>query len=261
MAMRRALTWFESRVLPRGWPDLLRQILILVGFYVLYGMVRLAVNGGAYDPGYQPFGDATRIINLERALHVFVEPAIQNWALPQQWLMEAASFIYLNAHLVVTGGVVLYIYLRHNRSFYLLRNAFMIAMVIALIGYALYPTAPPRLMPEWGLTDAVKQMTGITAEQGISSATLNLYAAVPSVHVCFAVLAGWSMASVSPRRWVKALSALYPVLITFVVIVTGNHYLTDVLLGAMTAGVSVVLARRVLPRVGVTKWALDEATA
>jgi membrane-associated phospholipid phosphatase len=259
--MRRALSWIESRVLPRGWIDLLLQILLLIGFYVLYGMVRLAVNGGAYNPGYRPFGDAYRIIHVERVLHVFVEPAIQNWAVPQHWLMVAASFIYLNAHLVVTGCVVAYIYARHNRSFYLLRNAFMIAMVIALIGYWLYPTAPPRLMPEWGFTDAVKQVTGITAEQGVSSSALNLYAAVPSVHVCFAVLAGWSMASLSSRRWVKAVWALYPVLITFVVIVTGNHYLTDVFLGALTAGVSVLLARRVLPRVGVAKWALDEATA
>jgi hypothetical protein len=259
--MRRALTLIESRVLPRGWTDLLRQILILVGCYVLYGMVRLIVNGGAYNPGYQPFGDAYRIIHLERVLHLFVEPAIQNWALSKHWLMDAADFIYLNAHLVVTGGVVAYIYVRHNRSFYLLRNAFIIAMLIALVGYGLYPTAPPRLMPEWGFTDAIKQFTGITAEQGASSAALNLYAAVPSIHVCFAILAGWSMAGLSSRRWVKALWSLYPVLITFVVIVTGNHYLTDVFLGGLTAGASVLVARRVLPRVGLAKWTLDEATA
>ena len=43
---------------------------------------------------------------------------------------------------------------------------FMIAMLIALVGYALYPTAPPRLMPEWGFTDAIQQFTGVTAEHG-----------------------------------------------------------------------------------------------
>ncbi len=259
--MRRALTWIEARVLPRGWPDLLRQILILVGFYLLYSAVRVLVHGGAYDPGYRPFGDATQIINLERVLHVFVEPAIQNWALSKHWLMEIADFIYLNAHLIITGCVVAYIYVRRNSTFYLLRNAFLIAMVIALFGYWLYPTAPPRLMNEWGFTDAIQQFTGITVERGPSSALLNLYAAVPSMHVCFAILAGWSMAKLSVRRAAKVVWALYPLLITFVVIVTGNHYLTDVFLGALTAGASVWLAFRVLPRVGLAKWALDEAPA
>ncbi len=259
--MRRALTWFEARVLPRGWPDLLRQILILVGFYMLYGLVRVAVHGGAYDPGYRPFGDAVQIIHLERVLHVFVEPAIQNWALGKHWLMAIADFLYLNAHLIVTGAVVAYIYLRRNGSFYFLRNTFLIAMVIALLGYWLYPTAPPRLMPEWGFTDAIKQFTGITVEHGPSSAVLNLYAAVPSMHVCFAILAGWSMVRLAARRWVKVIWALYPLLITFVVIVTGNHYLMDVFLGGLTAGVSALLAHRVLPRIGLAKLTLDEAPA
>jgi membrane-associated phospholipid phosphatase len=259
--MRRALTWFEARVLPRGWSDLLRQILILVGFYVLYGLVRVAVHGGAYQPGYRPFGDAYQIIHLERVLHIFIEPAVQNWALSKHWLMDAADFIYLNAHLVVTGAVVAYVYARHNRSFYFLRNTFLIAMMIALLGYWLYPTAPPRLMPEWGFTDSIKQFTGITVEQGPSSAVLNLYAAVPSMHVCFAILAGWPMARLASRRWVKTLWTLYPLLITFVVIVTGNHYLIDVFLGGLTAGLSALLARQVLPRIRLAKWALDEATA
>jgi hypothetical protein len=259
--MRRALTLIESRVLPRGWTDLLRQIVLLVGFYLLYGIVRVVVHGGAYDPGYRPFGDAMQIIHLERVLHVFVEPAIQNWALSKHWLMDAADFIYLNAHLIVTGAVVAFIYLRRNGSFYFLRNAFLVAMVIALLGYWLYPTAPPRLMPEWGFTDAIKQFTGITVERGPSSAVLNLYAAVPSMHVCFAILAGWSMSSLSARRAFKVVWALYPLLITFVVIVTGNHYLMDVFLGALTAGISALLARQVLPRMGLAKWALDEATA
>ena len=114
--------------------------------------------------------------------------------------MDAADFIYLNAHLIVTGAIVAYIYLRRNGSFYFLRNAFLVAMVIALLGYWLYPTAPPRLMPEWGFTDAIKQFTGITVERGPSSAVLNLYAAVPSMHVCFAILAGWSMANLKRSR-------------------------------------------------------------
>jgi membrane-associated phospholipid phosphatase len=259
--MWRALRWIDARILPRGWLDLLRQVALFMSAYMLYSVVRLIVHGGAYVPGYQPFGDATRIIDFERTLHVFIEPTVQEWALGKRWLMDGADWIYLNAHLFVTIGVLVYIYLRHNRSFYFLRNTFIIAMLIALVAYWLYPTAPPRLMQEWGFTDAIQQFTGLTVEKGPSSAVLNLYAAVPSMHVCFAIMLGWPMAKLSRRRAVKVLWALYPLLITFVVIVTGNHYLTDVFLGALTAGVSALLAARVLPRLRLTRLTVDEAPA
>ena len=70
----------RARVLPRGWNDLIRQILLGVAAYMLYEVVRAVVDGSAFAPGYKPFGDATKIINLERLLHVFVEPSIQAWA-------------------------------------------------------------------------------------------------------------------------------------------------------------------------------------
>jgi membrane-associated phospholipid phosphatase len=259
--MRRALRWFEARVLPRGWLDLMRQLALFLGAYFLYSIVRLVVHGGAYNPGYRPFGDAMRIIDVERVLHVFVEPTIQEWALDKHWLIDGADWIYVNAHLFVTVGVLAWLYTRHNRSFYFVRNTFLIAMVIALVAYWLYPTAPPRLMPEWGFSDAVKQFTGITVEKGPSSEVLNLYAAVPSMHVCFAIMLGWPAAKLSRRRPIKVAWALYPLLITFVVIVTGNHYFMDVFLGALTAGISALLAQRVLPRLGFARWAFDEAPA
>ena len=70
-------------------------------------------------------------------------------------LMDFADWTYLNAHYFVTLGALVFIYLRRNDSFYFVRNMFMVAMAIALVGYFLYPTAPPRLMPEWGFTDSI----------------------------------------------------------------------------------------------------------
>jgi PAP2 superfamily len=255
------LRLFESRVLPHGWIDVIRQIALFVIAYVLYGLVRAIAYGNAYEPGYKPFGDAMRIIDLERVLHVFVEPSIQSWAINIHWLMDAADWTYLNAHYVVTITVLLFIYLRRNDSFYFVRNMFLIAMGLALIGYALYPTAPPRLMPEWGFTDAIQQFTGITVEHGASSAFLNLYAAVPSMHVCFAVMTGWPMVRLVRHRITKVAWALYPLWITFVVVATGNHFFTDVFLGALTAGISALLAKRLLARVRPDVWTFGQATA
>ena len=80
-----------------------------------------------------------KIIDLERTLHVFVEPSIQAWALDKHWLMDLADWTYLYAHYVVTLAVLIFIYLRRNDSFYFVRNMFIVSMAIALVGYALYP--------------------------------------------------------------------------------------------------------------------------
>jgi hypothetical protein len=259
--MRGRLRHIGVRALPHGWGDAIRQIGLFVGAYVLYGLVRAIVYGSAYNPGYKPFGDATKIIHLERVLHVFVEPSIQSWAVNKHWLIDFADWTYLNAHYLVTIGALLYIYLRRNESFYSVRNTFMIAMALALIGYAVYTTAPPRLMPEWGFTDTIQQFTGITVEKGASSAFLNLYAAVPSMHVCFAVMVGWPMVRLV-RHWAAKLAwGIYPFWITFVVVATGNHYFTDVFLGALTAAVSMVLAAQLLARARPDVWAFSHAPA
>jgi membrane-associated phospholipid phosphatase len=261
--MWRTLTFIERRVLPHGWKDLTRQILLFVGAYLLYQLVNGLIASG--NP-YKPFGDATKLIGLERALHVFVEPGIQAWAVNKHWLIDVADWAYLYSHYVITVCVLAFIYFRRNSSFYFVRNMFIIAMGIALIGYWLYPTAPPRLMPEWGFTDSISQLLGFNGamhfdNHGPEGALVNLYAAVPSMHVCFAVMTGWPMARLVRRRWARITWALYPLWITFVVVATGNHYLTDVFLGALTAGVAALLAKQLLARARPDVWAFSQATA
>jgi membrane-associated phospholipid phosphatase len=259
--MRRALELIEARVLPRGWKDLGRQFALVVGAYVLYQLVNGLIATGS---PYKPFGDATKVINLERTLHVFVEPSIQAWALYKHWLIDAADWSYLYSHYVITVGVLAFIYFRRNSAFYFVRNMFMIAMMIALVGYAVFPTAPPDLMPEWNFTDAVSQLFGSATSHIDGSAArafVNIYAAVPSMHVCFAVMTGWPMARLARRRAAKIAWALYPVWITFVVIATGNHYLTDVFLGALTAGVAALVAKQLLARARPDVWAFRPAAA
>ena len=256
--MQRRLRHIEARVLPRGWADVLRQLSLFLGAYVGYQVVRGVVDGNDVA---QATWNAYKVINLERTLHVFVEPGIQAWALHRRWLMDIADSSYLNAHYVVTIGALVWIYLRRNDSFYFVRNMFMVAMAFALVGYALYPTAPPRLMPQWGFTDSIQQFTGITVEHGPSSALLNLYAAIPSMHVCFALMIGWPMARLVKNRAAVIAWAVYPVFITFVVIATGNHYLTDVVLGAITALTSALLSKQLLARARPDAWAFGQAPA
>jgi len=256
--MQRRLRHIEARVLPHGWADVLRQLSLVLGAYLLYQVVRGLVDGNDVA---KATWNAYKVISLEQTLHVFIEPGVQAWVNHKKWLMDIADSSYLNAHYVCTIGALVWIYLRRNDSFYFVRNMFMVAMAFALIGYALYPTAPPRLMPEWGFTDSIQQFTGITVEHGPSSALLNLYAAIPSMHVCFALMIGWPMARLVKNPAAMVLWAIYPVFITFVVIATGNHYLTDVVLGAMTALASAFFSKQLLARARPDVWAFGQAPA
>lgn len=248
--MIRGLRNIERRVLPHGWGDAARQLLLFGAAYWGYQLVRGAVDSHVGTAVW----NATKIINLEHSLHVFAEPSVQTWASSKAWLIHGADWMYLNSHFVVTIGALVWLYLRRNDSFYFVRNMFMIAMGIALIGYAAYPTAPPRLMPEWGFTDSIAALTGQHVENESVSALLNLYAAVPSMHVCFALMIGWPVARLVKLRPLKVLFFLYPFLITFVVVATGNHYFFDAVLGALTAGLSALLSKQLLARWRPEAW-------
>jgi hypothetical protein len=222
---------FATRFLPQGWSDLLRQIALFCGAYWLYRIVRGMTDGRVSEA----FEHARHVIGLERGLGLFVEPAVQAWAEGTEWLIDATSWMYVNSHFAITTFTLAFIYLRRNPSFYFIRNMFMVAMGIALVLYAAFPTAPPRYMPEWGFTDSVAQFTGLTKEGSSADALYNPFAAVPSMHVAFALMLGVPMASMTRRVWVKALWLVYPLLVTFVVVATGNHWWFDAFTGALTA--------------------------
>src|ERR1700728_4485348 len=226
----------QARILPQGWLDLVRQIALFGAAYLGYRLVRGMVRGRASAA----FQHARDLIQIERTLHLFVEPSIQTWASGSTLLMDVSSWLYVNAQTTVTVGALVYLYLCHNRSFYFVRNMLMISMAIALVGYAVFPTAPPRFMPEWGFVDSVSDFTGVHVSH--ASATMNAlfnpYAAVPSMHVAFALMIGWPLASLSRSRIASVLWRLYPLLIAFVIVATANHFIIDAVLGALTAGIS-----------------------
>jgi PAP2 superfamily len=234
----------QARVLPKGWLDLLRQLALFGAAYLAYRVVRGMVEGRATAA----FQHARDLIHIEETLHLFVEPSVQAWASGSVLLMDVSSWLYVNAQTTVTVGALVYLYLCHNRSFYFVRNMLVIAMAIALVGYIVFPTAPPRFLPEWGFVDSVSDFTGVRLETahgggGTTTALTNIYAAVPSMHVAFALMIGWPLARLVRWRALRILWLLYPLLMAFVIIATANHFIIDALFGALTAGVSAYGAR------------------
>ena len=243
-------------MLPRGWSDLVRQIVLFCGAYWLYRLVRGTVDGRAA----QAFENARAIVDAERALGLFVEPAVHAWATAHALVIDFASWMYLNSHFAVTTVTLAWIYLRRNERFYFVRNMFMVAMGIALVGYMAFPTAPPRLMPEWGFEDSVSAFTGVGPEDS-ASLLFNPFAAVPSMHVGFALMLGLAMARIVRRRWAARAWIAYPAVVTFVVVATANHWWLDALLGALTAAVSAWAARGIFARARPRAWAWESSGA
>ncbi len=246
----------QARLLPHGPLDVLRQVLL---FFVAYNGYRL-VRGMADDPGVTAaaFEHARNLIGIERGMHLFVEPAVQSWASGSAWIIDAASWMYINAQTSVTLAALAFLYLFHNRSFYFVRNMFMVAMGFALVGYMLYPTAPPRFLPEWGFVDAVSDFTGVPSDNVTVNALFNPYAAVPSMHVCFALMIGVPLARLVQHPAARVFWVLYPLLVVFVIVATGNHFLSDAFLGAVTAGVSAYAAAW-LARARPAAWTFQRA--
>jgi hypothetical protein len=238
-------------LLPHGPLDVLRQLVLFCGAYWLYRLVRGLVDGRAAEA----FDNAREVIHIERGLGLFVEPSIHAWASAHAVVIDFASWMYVNSHFAITTVALAWIYLRRNERFYFVRNMFMVAMGLALVGYMALPTAPPRLMPEWGFTDSVAAFTGVDHDTGSAGVLFNPFAAIPSMHVAFSLMLGVTMARMTRRKWAQALWYAYSPVVTFVVIATANHWWLDGFLGAAVALVSAFSAHTLFARARPEVWA------
>jgi membrane-associated phospholipid phosphatase len=243
------------RWLPKGGSDALLQLSLFVIADILYETVR----GVAESNAATAFNNARGIVELEQSTGLFFEHGLQTWAMGQRVLIDFANFMYVNSHFVMTTTVLVWLYLRHNERFYFVRNMFMIAMGLALVGYVLLPTAPPRFFPELGFVDTIAYYVNVKHDSGLVALFFNPYAAVPSMHVAFALMISIPTLLIVRSRTAKVLWALYPLVITFVVLVTGNHWFLDAVIGAVVAGTAALVARHVLSPLWPAAWSWSAA--
>jgi membrane-associated phospholipid phosphatase len=241
--------------LPKGWGDLGRQLLILVGVDVIYELGRGIADSTREDA----IRHGQQVIDFERGLHSLFEPSVQNFFLSAHWTIDVANQLYLNAQFSIALGFLVWLYLFRNESYNFVRNMFVVSMCLALIGYIGYPTAPPRMFPQEGFTDTIVDFSGVNHDSTLAKVFINPYAAVPSMHCAFALMIGASGFRVCRHWWSKAWWAFWPILIAWVVIVTGNHYWVDWILGWMVAAAAALIASRVLARWKPEIWSFKVA--
>ena len=210
--------------------------------------MRGQVDGRAADA----FENARHIVGAEHSLGLFVEPAVHRWAEARGWIADAASWMYVNSHFTVTTVTLAFLYLRRNARFYFVRNMFMVAMGIALVGYVAFPTAPPRFCPSGASRTRSRSSPASTrsprrARQPVRRRAVD----ARRVRADAGRLDGGDRAPPLGSRAVVA----YPAVVTFVVIATANHWWFDASLGAATAAVSAVAAQALLARARPDAWA------
>jgi hypothetical protein len=241
--------WTTSRL--RGWlsvrHSLRSEVVAVLALYGLYELARGLVVG---DTG-KADRHAHRLVALERSLHLLFEANVQRAAHALPGLTGLLGIAYLTLHLAVTGGVLLWLHQRRPSAFAFVRTTLLLASGLALVGFLVYPTAPPRLAGI-GIADTVTN-GHIDLNKGLVSSLYNPYAAIPSMHIGYALLVAASLFHHGRRRLVRVLAALYPPFVLLVVVATGNHFFLDAAAGALVAGLAAAGAAILIQGVAPTR--------
>jgi hypothetical protein len=226
-------------LLPDGWAGFGRQLALFVPFDLAYELSRALATGGESTA----LQHARDVVHAERVLGIYAELAVQRWALDAPGLvMDVARFTYFQCQFTITFAFVIWVYVRRHDAYTLLRNSLFATFMLAVPGYILYPTAPPRLLPSEGFTDPLASAT-LNQQGTLVKLFGNPYAAMPSLHTATAILVGVTGVLVARHLLVRAVWALYPALVVFSIVATANHFLLDAVagVGVLALALTIVL--------------------
>jgi PAP2 superfamily len=235
-----------------------KEVLIIVGFYGVYSLVRNEFGSDLLEAGgspEQPFNHAVQVIRLERLLGLFHEQAIQKVFLPYRVVVQFFNVYYGTAHFLVTMVTFVCLFKFRPTQFVRWRNALAFTTALALVGFSLYPLMPPRLLHESGpfggarltatrdlpdstdIHDTLKEFGSLWSfDSGGISRVSNQYAAMPSLHCAWATWCTLALWPLVRKRWARVLLVGYPLLTVLCIIVTGNHFWLDAIGGLATLG-------------------------
>lgn len=232
-----ALSWLRSNRTPRLWQELL---LCALGWW-LYGVVRNAVP----EHREAALQRAQNVHSFERGLHVDPELAVNRFFTEHRWLVVPANYYYATLHFVVTLGVLVWLFRSHQAQYRAARSALFFTCLVALIGFYLTPLAPPRMLSSDGFVDTVVAFHtwGSFASGNVASAS-NQYAAMPSLHMGWALWCGIAIFTLARHRLVRLVGALYPLATLVVIVATANHFVLDAVGGllALSLGMAIQVA-------------------
>jgi PAP2 superfamily/Wax ester synthase/diacylglycerol acyltransferase catalytic domain/WS/DGAT C-terminal domain len=213
----------------RSWrPTLWRELLgalVLLSFYGIVATFDTRRHGVAEQNGRDVF-------RLERWLHIDIERTLNHWLAGQDVLRTIANYEYAISYVLAAVATLVWLYLRHPEAYRWARTSFALVNLLGITCFALYPVMPPRLVPDLDFIDTVRlgHTWGSWGSPLVSSA--NQLAAMPSLHVAWALWVSVVLVRVRAGRMVQLLSAVHVAGTTFVIMATANHYIVDAFAGA-----------------------------
>jgi PAP2 superfamily protein len=205
---------------------------------VVFSLALSPVVAAAAPGPQRPLARMRDLIEKERRLGLFFEPRVHAWFDARPPLMSTLRVTYVAAHLPVALGVVAWTRRAHPHAFSLARDTFAATQTLSAIGYILAPTAPPRMVAGLGYDDRPGP-----GDQGLGRVVQSPYAAMPSAHTAFAVVAAGTVWALSRSRPVRAAALAYPPAVVVEIIATGDHIWLDALGGLVVAGLGFASAR------------------
>jgi len=239
--------WANLKAHRRTWTALrgFREVVLIAAVYSFYDVTRYFVSGD-HNVAVR-HGQA--IFRFEQRLGIAPEHALNKLFSAHIALGLPADYMYATLHYIVTPAVLIWLWRRYPASYASARTVLIATTVIGLVGFSLLPVAPPRLLG--GFVDTMAHFsrygwwsTAGSAPRGLGNDT-NQFAAMPSLHVGWALWSGWQLFRHGRHRLTRVLGAIYPFVLGVVVIATANHYLLDVVAGFAVVGLGALLAQLV----------------
>lgn len=225
---------------PRLWRELLYGLIV----FAFYTFVE-ALHGPARETA--AYRNAWHIFDLERFLHIDVELALNEWLVPRAVLRTLSNYEYATTYIVAAGIMLVWLYLRRPDRYREMRNSFLLLNVLAIACFWAYPVAPPRFLANTPFVDTVLQGATWGSWGSPLVGHANQLAAMPSLHVAWALWVSVVLAELKRTRTVQVVSLIHVAVTLFVVMATANHFLLDAVGGAIVVWVSVLLARHFTP--------------
>jgi len=224
-----------NRLLRWRRPVWWQELAIIAFGYWLYSLGRNAIKSQA-EVGMD---HGRSVEKLQNALHLNFEQSVNQWVGHHEWVAQIMDYYYATLHFVVTIGVMLWLFLKRPHLYRGARTALFVTTLIALVGFATYPLAPPRLLdPHRYIDTLLKYHTwGSLADPQIAAHS-NQYAAMPSLHIGWALWCGLVIFMCANRLWVRILGLAYPFGTLIVIVGTANHYIIDAVGGAVVVGLA-----------------------
>jgi len=233
--------WSSPAAASLSFFRVLGQYAVEIAVFLVFFAVYFLLRGAAPENVPKATDNALTIIRWEQSLGVFWERAWQEAALPHGWLIDIANVTYMHLHLNLLLVMGFFFFWTDSRKYRVIRNALLLSAFVGVPFYHFIPVTPPRLMEaagyDFGFVDTL-----IEVRRPRPGSLANWYAAIPSYHFGWILLlvigTWWCWCS----RWLRGAFIAFAGLMWWAIVVTGNHYFFDMVLGAAIVMVTFAVA-------------------